>query len=86
MASGLRWCDNCLLLFPPPAAQPFLGLFSHSAFTEAAGANSRGLAFFFHFILVQVHQFLSRKELKPGVLIFPALRIIHSENPFSLES
>ena len=37
-------------------------------------------------ILALVHQFLSRKELKPGVLIFPAQRIIYSENPSSLGS
>lgn len=86
MASGPRCSDTCLLLFHAPAAQPFLGLFSHSVLTEAASANSRDLAFFFHFILVQVYQILSRKELKPGVLIFPVLRIICLENPSFLES
>lgn len=50
MAFGLRWCEIGLsslhqlaILLCAPA-----GLFSHSAFKEAAGAHSRGPFFSFH--------------------------------------
>lgn len=49
VASGLRWCEIGLSpLHSWPVSYVPLRLFSHSAFKEAADADSRGPLFFFH--------------------------------------